>query len=569
MSWVVERKEKRIHALRGIVVGRWFLILGIGILGLIQLLAGIAIASFSFTLLAVMLLIPALYNLGYTIYLHRSPEKISDRSLAIVSFMQVLVDQIMFTVVVYVTGGVESVGYIFYFFPILSATILYSDLEIISLSILTVFWYTAVIILEFNHTIPHFPRYHHNPGFFGNAEITLANTISVDLILLFTAMFSVFVNRIIHDRELQITVERDKVRSILNSLEDGIIMLDAHKQVLLINPPARDMLRLYEDFKGPELRKQDFPKSFHKLIQVVREQTDAKRLGQEIMVTEGENIIYIQVDSIPIYAADGQILSWVKVLHDITREKELDAIKSDFISVAAHQLRTPLAALKWFFKIMSEGDAGKVTKRQNELLEQAYQRNNEVIEIVNNLLDISEIEEGRFPYEFEEGNLTELIETVIKNSQPDADHKKIKLDFKKKKKKLPPIEMDQQKMKMALQNLVDNAVKYSPEGSTIDVNATIKNNRYFVAISDKGIGIPKEEQQKIFSKFFRGRNAKEKETTGSGLGLYIVKNVIQRHRGQIWFDSDIGKGTTFFLSLPIARQHLGKSSQFKEFIEGF
>jgi signal transduction histidine kinase len=560
ISHAHDRRIKRIHALRGIIIGRWFLIFGLGLLGLTLKVLGITLVSLTFGIWVTLIAIPAVYNLLYTVLLSRGEVRLSDRALNWFSLAQVVVDQVVFTLIIYFTGGVESVGYILYFFPILTATILYSDLKIVSFTIGTVVLYTTLIILEFNNLLPHYARYAHDPGFFRNAEVTLANTLSVDLILLFVAMFSVFINRIIRDRELDIMIERDKVKSILNSLEDGIIMLDASKQVTLINPPARDILRFYGEFAGPELRKEDFPKAFARLIQVIREQPDAKRLAQEVVVQEGQHKTIVQVDSIPIFASDGSIISWVKVLHDVTRDRELDEIKSDFISVAAHQLRTPLAALKWFFKMMSEGDAGDISDKQKGLLDRAYDRTNEIIEIVNNLLDISEIEEGRFPYQFTEGNLMEVLHAVVKSGQVDADHKGVTLVFRPESETLPPVEMDQQKIRMAIQNLVDNALKYSRKGDTVELAAAVKNNRLFISVKDEGIGIPKEQQPKIFSKFFRGSNAKEKETTGSGLGLYIVKNVVERHRGQIWFDSRENDGTTFYVSLPIARRHLPATS---------
>ncbi len=552
----LEQREQLIESIHGIVIGRWFLIVGLSILGVIQIVAGIAVISLTWWMFAVVVAVPVVYNSVYSFCLKRPSTQLSDRRLHILTFLQVLVDQVMFTVIIYVTGGVESVAYLLYFFPILSATILYSDLEIISFSILTTFWYSSVIVLEYNGIIPHLQRYSHDPGFVGNAEVTLANTLSITLIIVFTAMFSVFVNRIIHDRELQITVERDKVRSILNSLEDGIIILDNEKRVLLINPPARDMLRMYEDFVGPELIKDDFSESFAELIQVIRDQPKTKQLGQEVKVTEGEHSSHIQVDAIPIHAADGSIISWIKMLHDITREKELDSIKSDFISIAAHQLRTPLAALKWFFKIMLEGDAGEMTPQQQEFMEKAYTRNDEVIEIVNNLLDISEIEEGRFPYEFTEQDLTVVIEEIFKSVQIDAERCGVGVQFDRPSTSLPPIEIDKQKLRIAIQNLVDNAIKYSPKGSKVTITTRLKNNRYYVSIADQGIGIAKEDQPKIFSKFFRGKNAREKETTGSGLGLYIVKNIVQKHRGQIWFESEVGNGSTFYITLPVLRKYL-------------
>jgi len=553
MAYSLEKKFQHIQSLRGIIIGRWFLLLGLALLGVIQYFSHIAILPIATERWFGLLAIGAVYNFAYAAYVRRNPSRMREFTIKLVTFLQVIVDQLFFTVIVYATGGVESTAYILYFFPILASTILYADLQIILLAILSIFWYTAVIIAEFNGFVNHIDRPLGMPSVFGNPQVALSNTLSIDMIFLFTALFSVFVNRIIHDRELQITVERDKVRSILNSLEDGIIMLDANKHVLLMNPPARDMLRLYDGSVGPELKKTDFPKSFSKLIQTIREQPEAKRLGQEVMISEGENVTYIQVDSIPVASANGSVGSWIKVIHDITREKQLDEIKSDFISIAAHQLRTPLAALKWFFKIMSDGDAGAVTKKQQSLLDQAFERNNEVIEIVNNLLDISEIEEGRFPYEFTQGDLTELLNVTVKTGNTDGARKHVAVNLHLPQEALPPVEMDKQKLRMALQNIIDNAVKYSPENAQVDVTASLKNGRYFVTVQDHGIGIPKEEQAKIFLKFFRGKNAKEKETTGSGLGLYIVKNVVQKHRGQIWFESVLDQGTTFFLSFPVAR----------------
>lgn len=554
MATYDDAQQNRVQVLRGIIIGRWFLIIGLGVLGVVHTIADIALISLQPRQFLYLFAVPIVYNSVYTIILQRPSEKLSPGLLRVLSFLQVALDQILFTFVIYFTGGVESVGFILYFFPVLAATVLYSDIQIITLAILNIAWYSMLITFEYARVIPHYARFSDDIALFGNAEATLANTMSVNLILLFTAMFAVFVNRIIHQREFEITIERDKVRTILNSLEDGIIMLDQRGRVLLMNPPARDLLRLYGHFEGPKLHVHDFPDTYAAVISAINAQTEKKLFGQEVLLNDGENQYHIEVDSIPILATDGHPVGWVKVLHDVTREKELDEIKSDFISVAAHQLRTPLAALKWFFKIMQDGDAGRVTKRQKELLEQAYDRNNEVIEIVNNLLDISEIEEGRFPYDFEEGTIQETVDHVLEAAKSEAQRRDITVAFDKQVDELPVISMDKQKIRMAIQNLVDNAVKYSPKGETVTVTAGIKNNRLMVTVSDTGIGIPKDEQKQIFSKFFRGHNAKEWATTGSGLGLYIVKNIVQKHRGQIWFESKQNQGTTFYLSFPIREQ---------------
>lgn len=556
MSFTEEQKAKRIISLRGIILSRWFLILGLGIVGVIQRLAGVGVTSLTIDRLIVLVILPIIYNLGFSIYIRKPNATLSDRSLKLISLLQIVVDQLMITFLIYYTGGVESVTFIVYLFPLLAATILFSDIEIIFLSLLTIGIYTGIITLEYHGFIAHFARYHHDSGIYRNFDATLLNTMTIDLLILLLALLAAFVNRILHDRELDITIERDKVRSILNSLEEGIIMIDTQKRVLSLNPPALALLRLYDDFSKPMLEKADFPKSFSGLLDVILSQPNKKELGHEVTVTEGDTKSYFRVDSIPILGTTGEVLSWVKVVKDITREKELDQVKSDFISVAAHQLRTPLAGLKWFFRIMSDGDAGTVTKKQAELLEQAYQKSNQIIDIVNNLLDVSEIEEGHSKYAFTEEDVIKIVEEVVQLTRDDAQRKKINLVYHIPVGKNPPISVDKPKIRMAIQNLVDNAIKYSPENSTVTITVEYKHDRCLMSIQDQGIGISKKEQSKIFSKFFRATNAKEKESNGSGLGLYIVKNLIQKHRGQIWFESKVNHGTTFYISLPVPRKYV-------------
>lgn len=558
MTLAEEKKQKLIRSIRGIVLSRWLLIIGLGLVGVVQRIAGFGVLSLTPNRLLILVVLPIAYNLFFSVYIRREPDTIREASLRAVAILQVLVDLVMITFVIYFTGGVESVNFMIYFFPLLTVTILFSDVEIILLALVLIGLYTGLITLEFHELIPHYTRYREVSDIFQNPSATLLNTMTIDLTILLLSLLAVFVNRIIHDRELQITIERDKVRSILNSLEEGIILLDMNKRILSMNPPARAMLRLYNDEEILHLDKKHFPKNFHPFVQTILSQPKKnKTLTKEIEIQEGDDTVYVQVDSIPIQSNSGEILSWVKVLHDITREKELDQVKSDFISVAAHQLRTPLAGLKWFFKMMRDGDAGDVTKKQQELLDQAFQKNNQVIDIVNDLLDVSEIEEGRSPFTFTDGNVLTLLQEVVEKSTMDAEHKEITIDFKKPRRDVPPVRMDKSKLSIVFQNILDNAIKYSPKGSTVTITFDYKNHRNYVSITDQGIGIAKGEQQKIFSKFFRASNAKEEESNGSGLGLYIVRNIVQKHGGQIWFESEgKGKGTTFFVTVPVPRQYI-------------
>lgn len=546
-----ERIVLRLHALRGIVISRWFLFGGMSILGVVLHVVGIGATTIHPFALAGLVSIGAIYNgfCSWYVFRHRIP---TDHSIRAVTLLQVICDQLFITVAVFLSGGVESVAYLLYFFPILTTTILYSDIFILAFALVTNLLYAAMVTLEYQGVLPH--QGHIVNSVYGHLEATVGNTLTVNLILLLLSLFAVFVNRIIYDRETLLAVERDKIRTILQSLEDGIVMLDPQKKVLLMNPPARDILHLYNT-SIQVLRKDHFSPAFAPLLQLIREQKPTKQLGQEVCLVEDDTTTYIQVDSLPIQSVAGEVVGWVKVLRDVTREKELEEVKSDFISIAAHQLRTPLAALKWFFKIMSEGDAGPVSAKQQDLLHKAYDRNNQVIEIVNNLLNISEIEQGRFPYEFANTDIVALVKKEVEHAQLDADHQQQTVELNVKG-DIPLVEIDRQKMHMCIQNLLDNALKYSPPATTVKVSVAVKNNCVFLSVADAGIGIPQEQQKKIFSKFFRGKNAKEFVTSGSGLGLYIVKNVVHKHRGHIWFSSTIGKGTTFYISLPIGKQQL-------------
>ena len=240
----------------------------------------------------------------------------------------------------------------------------------------------------------------------------------------------------------------------------------------------------------------------------------------------------------------------MKIFYNLTREKMLDKLKSEFISIAAHQLRTPLSAIKWVIKMVLDGDVGKITEEQKKLLFKGYQSNERIIELVNDMLNVSRIEDGRFGYSYQKENFEEALQIVMDSLENRIKEKSIKFEVKKNA-KVPEIFMDKTKMVLVLQNLIENAVKYTPEFGKILVNLEVGKNFLKVRIKDNGVGIPKKDQEKMFSKFFRAENVMRMQTEGSGLGLFIVKNVIQKHGGEINFTSEEGMGTEFVFTLPL------------------
>ena len=233
------------------------------------------------------------------------------------------------------------------------------------------------------------------------------------------------------------------------------------------------------------------------------------------------------------------------------REKNISGMKSEFISIAAHQMRTPLSAIKWTLNILGSENVGPLNEKQKEAIRQGNDVAEHMIRLVNDLLNVSRIEEGRFGYNFEKTSLVELVEELLKEEKLKAEQNDVKLAFYRPKEKLPDMPIDKERLRMAIGNLIDNAIKYSLPGKTVEVGMQRKGNQVVVGVRDKGIGIPKEQMDRLFTKFFRADNAVRLQTAGSGLGLYITKNIIERHGGKIWAESEKGKGSKFFLTLPI------------------
>lgn len=252
----------------------------------------------------------------------------------------------------------------------------------------------------------------------------------------------------------------------------------------------------------------------------------------------------------PILDEHGHVKFFVGIERDITQEKMIDRAKSEFVSLASHQLRTPLSTINWYAEILLAEDAGKLNKEQKEYLKEVYKGNQRMVDLVNALLNVSRIELGTLAVEPEATDLVDLAESVLNEIKPQIDKRKQNV-VKKFGKNIPKIVLDPKLMRIVFQNYISNAMKYTPEKGKIEVAITKKGKEVLISVKDNGMGIPKNQQDKIFSKLFRADNVREKETDGTGLGLYIVKSVIEQFGGKVWFESVENKGTTFYASIPI------------------
>ena len=234
---------------------------------------------------------------------------------------------------------------------------------------------------------------------------------------------------------------------------------------------------------------------------------------------------------------------------------DLGSLTSDFANLTSHQLRTPLSGMKWMLELLQKPGTGPLNKKQREFIEKIYTSNERMIALVNDLLEVSRIEQGETKLYLQPTDLTTIIRGLIKDREQEIVKKRLQVSFTVETEPFPVVRTEPTKIKQALSNLIGNAVIYTLDGGKVSIDLTIKEKEHMLlcSITDTGMGIPKDQQSRIFNKFFRANNVVSVESIGTGLGLYIAKAFIEASGGKIWFTSEEGKGTTFSLTLPIIR----------------
>ena len=245
---------------------------------------------------------------------------------------------------------------------------------------------------------------------------------------------------------------------------------------------------------------------------------------------------------------------------ELTRANErlqaLDQMKTDFVSVATHQLRTPLSAIKWTLSMLLNGDLGLLTNDQKTFLMKAYESNDRMVALLGEMLLSDQIESGKIQALSATTLLPELPENLLLELEPAATKKQIALRFEHPAPSYAAVSIDPRHLRAVLQNLLENAIKYSREQGAVTLGIVEEGPKTIFNVSDTGIGIPPEAQKNIFVRFFRAQNAVKMETDGSGLGLFIVRSILERNNGTIRFKSEENKGTTFIVELPNTNRNI-------------
>jgi two-component system NtrC family sensor kinase len=337
-------------------------------------------------------------------------------------------------------------------------------------------------------------------------------------------------------------VERSKLETILTQIEDGVIVLDEGYNVLLANRAARKIFHLGErDVTGLNFEKVFKDEDFIKAVR--GEVENPYRVEVEI---EKGRVHNVQVTTVPAVGI-------LATLHDITYLKELDRIKTDFVNMVSHDLRSPLTAILGYVELIQR--AGEVSPQQMEFIERIRLSVNNITTLITDLLDLGRIEVG-LDEEIESVPLSLIISDAVDGLGERIKKKdqNLKLEIEGK---LPSVAGNPVQLRQMLENLLNNAVKYTPEGGSIRLAGFEEDGQVILQVADTGPGIPTKEQRRIFDRFYRASNV-TKDIQGTGLGLSIVKSIVDNHRGRIWVDSILGKGAVFTIVLPIEGKNSGK-----------
>jgi PAS domain S-box-containing protein len=348
-----------------------------------------------------------------------------------------------------------------------------------------------------------------------------------------------------------------RAEALFYSIGDGALATDEFGRITRINAVGRHIL----GFKKSELIGEWFPKkivsvnSEDKVVNLIdRPITKAFLTGRPITEKtyyrrKNGQKIPVSITVSPILV-NGKPRGAVEVFRDISFEQEVDRMKSEFISLASHQLRTPLSAIQTYSNMLAAGYMGEVMPDQRKALGTIINATERMNELISTLLNITRMESGAIAVNMRPLQLGKLIDEVLHELSLSASEKMIKLSLKLVGTAPKSIKTDRFILREIITNLVSNAIKYTPENGKVKVTVRLRKKDVLIRVADTGWGIPKFSQDQVFTKFFRGHNVVRRETSGSGLGLYLVKGLVATLDGRIWFKSHEGVGTDFFIELP-------------------
>mgnify|MGYP000524706954 CR=1 FL=1 len=356
----------------------------------------------------------------------------------------------------------------------------------------------------------------------------------------------------------QVSEEKRRLDAIIENSADGIMILNPQRRIQVFNralaamtgvsaeeaigKPCYEVLHLSDTREDKDICQKDCPLRFP---------PKEEQLYVEGDITRGDgSTITVGITYSPLYNDDGQLVNVIANVRDITRFREADEMKSTFISIISHELKTPVSLIKGYASTLRREDAHWDERTVREGLAVIEEEADRLNRLIDNLLDASRLQAGAFKLEYTYVRMDRLAERMVEKFRTQTDKHLFVLDFPED---FPVVPGDEHRLEQVLSNLLSNAIKYSPMGGTIRVIGRADDEYVYVAVSDEGVGIPEDEQELIFDRFYRGKSPATKRTTGAGLGLYLCKAVVEAHGGRIWVESKPGQGATFVFTLPRER----------------
>jgi signal transduction histidine kinase len=353
-----------------------------------------------------------------------------------------------------------------------------------------------------------------------------------------------------------LALEQSRMHTIVNCMADGLMVTNRDSEVVLCNPTLMQLLGRPAPPEAPGPLTALFSDAFlEEAIQNLLMSAAAqpgKCISQEVC----QGRLHLRALSAAFHGPEHEVLGTVTVFHDVTSFKELDEMKNDFVRSVSHELRAPLAAIKQQHAVILDNLAGDLTEKQRELLSRAQAKIQGLLDLINDLLDIARMEAGHRHLEQLPLNLGEILTEVVELLRARAEGQKVSLTLDLPP-GLPPVQADKRSLEEVFTNLVANAINYSPDGGDVLVACRSHRDYLEVQVRDQGVGIPPDEIPKIFDKFYRVKHPKTRQVIGTGLGLSLVKGIVEAHRGTVEVESEPGVGTVFRVLLPAVAEGRG------------
>ena len=354
----------------------------------------------------------------------------------------------------------------------------------------------------------------------------------------------------------QVTQEKARLDAIIEHSGDGVMILEPDRRITVFNRALAAMSGVSAE------------EAVGRFCYYVLELENAEPAGVDLcdeanvpvfhsanehLYVEGDirhgdgSVVTMGITYSPLFNDEGKLVNITASVRDITRFREAEEMKSTFISVISHELKTPVALIKGYAGTLNRKDAEWDKQTVHESLAVIEEETDRLTELIDNLLDVSRLQTGALKLEIGFVDMAHLAEKTVGKFRTQTNRHAFVLDFPPD---LPTVPGDEGRLRQVLDNLLSNAIKYSPDGGQIRVSGRADDQQVYVAVTDEGIGIPENEQENIFDRFYRVRSGVSERTKGAGLGLFLVKAVVEAHDGRVWVESQPGRGSTFVFTLP-------------------